>query len=193
MTEQPTFPLHTPDTAPEGSAATLAQVTAAWGFTPIMHATLAESPAALVGYEALWAQIAAASLCPIEQQVAYQAVNVFHGCGYCTMGHTFLSRQAEMEEADVAALRAGRAPHDPKLAALYRFTRRVVEARGDARGEIPAFLAAGFTPANVLDVVSIVATKVIANYAVSLTDMAAEEFMSDPALAWTPDMVTAAA
>ncbi|MBS8227484.1 carboxymuconolactone decarboxylase family protein [Vannielia litorea] len=184
----PDFTLHTPATAPDGSKATLDAVTAAWGFTPHMHATMAESPAAMIGYETLWAQIGASALSPVEQQVAYQAVNVLHGCGYCTMGHSYLSAEAGMEPGTIARLRAGQPPENPRLAALWAFTRRVAEARGEAAEAVPAFLAAGYSRANVLDVVAIIACKVLANYIAALTGLPDEEFMSDPALAWTPAM-----
>lgn len=188
----PNFTLHTHDTAPDASKATLGDVTTAWGFTPNMHATLAESPAALVGYETLWAQVGASSLTPVEQQVAYQAVNVLHGCSYCTMGHTYLSAQADMDAETIARLRAGQAPLDPRLAALWSFTRQVAEARGEAAEAVPGFLSAGYSRANVLDVVAVIATKVLANYTVALTGLPNEAFMSDPALAWNPSMAIAA-
>jgi AhpD family alkylhydroperoxidase len=180
------FDLHTPETAPEGSRAQLAATTKAWGFTPKLHAILAESPAALIGYDTLFGLIAQSTLTAIEQQVAYQAINVFHGCEYCTMGHTYLSRAAGMDEAAVQALRDDRAPADPKLAALWGFARAVVETRGHAGdAAVDAFLAAGFTRANVLDVMTIAATKTISNYTNHLTHTPKEGFMADPALAWT--------
>ncbi|MBW8636904.1 carboxymuconolactone decarboxylase family protein [Hoeflea sp. WL0058] len=188
----PDFQLHTPETAPDGSRDTLAAVAKVWGFTPKMHATMAESPAALIGYETLFEKIAESSLNPIEQQVAFQAVNVLHGCGYCTMGHTFLSAQAGVDEATIANLRAGKAPEDRRLGALWTFTRSVAIERGEAAEAVPGFLAAGFTKANVLDVVTIIATKVLSNYTAALAGVPDEEFMSDPALAWSRSMATAA-
>jgi AhpD family alkylhydroperoxidase len=180
------FELHSVETAPEGAKAALAAVTKAWGFTPKLQATLAESPAALIGYDTLFGLVAQSTLTPVEQQVAFQVVNVFHGCEYCTMGHTYLSRAAGMEEATVQALRAGELPADPKLAALARFTRAVVEARGHAGdAAVDAFVAAGFTRANVLEVVTVIATKTISNYTNHLTHTPKESFMSDPSLAWT--------
>ncbi len=180
------FELHTADTAPSGSKDQLAAVTKAWGFTPKLHAILAESPAALIGYDTLFGLVAASTLSPIEQQVAYQAINVFHGCEYCTMGHTYLSRAAGMDEAAITALRDNRAPADPRLAALWTFARTVVETRGHAGDTaVDAFIAAGFTRANVLEVVTIIATKTISNYTNHLTHTPKEAFMSDPALAWT--------
>jgi AhpD family alkylhydroperoxidase len=180
------FDVHTPDSAPAGSKAQLDATTKAWGFTPKLHAILAESPAALIGYDTLFGLVAGSTLSAIEQQVAYQAINVFHGCAYCTMGHTYLSRAAGMDEATIAALRDDRAPADPRLAALWGFARAVVESRGHAGdAAVDAFIAAGFTRANVLDVVTIIATKTISNYTNHLTHTPKEAFMSDPALAWT--------
>jgi AhpD family alkylhydroperoxidase len=180
------FDLHDVETAPEASKAQLSAVTKAWGFTPKLHAILAESPAALIGYDTLFGLVGSSTLTPVEQQVAFQVVNVFHGCEYCTMGHTYLSRAAGMDEVTVQALRAGRLPADPKLAALARFTHAVIEARGHAGdAAVDAFLAAGFNRANVLDVVTIIATKTISNYTNHLTHTPKEGFMADPALAWT--------
>lgn len=180
------FETHTIDTAPAGSQAQLASVAKAWGFTPKLHAILAESPAALIGYDTLFGLVAQSTLSPVEQQVAYQAINVFHGCEYCTMGHTYLSRAAGMDEATIAALRAGNAPTDPRFAALWTFARAVVESRGHAGDAVvDAFVNAGFTKANVLEVVTIIATKTISNYTNHLTHTPKEAFMSDPALAWT--------
>jgi AhpD family alkylhydroperoxidase len=188
------FDLYTPDTAPEGSKAQLAAVTKAWGFTPKLHAILAESPAALIGYDTLFGLVGASTLTPVEQQVAFQAINVFHGCEYCTAGHTYLSRAAGMDEADVQALRADRAPSDAKLAALWHFARAVVETRGDAGdAAVEAFIAAGFTRANVLDVVTVIATKTISNYTNHLTHTPKEAFMADPSLAWSAPATAMAA
>jgi AhpD family alkylhydroperoxidase len=188
------FTLHTAETAPEGARDALAAVTKAWGFTPKLHAILAESPAALIGYDTLFGLVAGSTLSPVEQQVVYQTVNVFHGCEYCTMGHTYLSRAAGMDEDAVAALRAGEAPADPRLAALFTFTRLVVETRGHAGdAAVDRFIAAGFTRANVLEVVTVIATKTISNYANHLTHTPKEAFMSDPALAWTVPVARLAA
>jgi AhpD family alkylhydroperoxidase len=188
------FPLHTVDSAPEASRERLAAVTKAWGFTPKLHAILAESPAALAGYDTLFGLVGQSTLSPVEQQVAFQAVNVLHGCEYCTMGHTYLSRAAGMDEATVQALRDARAPADPKLAAMWHFTRAVVQSRGQAGdAAVEAFLAAGYSRANVLDVVTVIATKTISNYTNHLTHTPKEAFMSDPAIAWSADPMAIAA
>lgn len=180
------FPLHTPDTAPQSSKEILHATTAAWGFTPNLHAKLAESPVALKAYDALFALISnEATLSPVEQQVVYMTINVFHGCEYCTAGHSFLSRLADMDETVLAALRDQHPIDNARLEALRRFTETVVVNRGVvADGEMDAFGAAGYTPAQVLEVVTIIATKTISNYANHVTRTPLEDFMADPALRW---------
>lgn len=73
-----------------------------------------------------------------------------------------------------------------RLEALRVFAQAVVRERGfvgDATVE--AFMAAGFTKANVLEVVTIAATKTISNYTNHITHTEKESFMADAALEWT--------
>lgn len=188
------FAVHSLATAPEGSRAQLEADAKAWGFVTQLHGTLAESPAALIGYDTLFGLVAASTLSPAEQQVAYLTVSVFNECDYCTMGHTYLARNAALPEDEIQALRAGAPLSDPRLNALSTFVRAVVAQRGfvgDAGVE--AFLAAGFSRANVLDLVALIAAKTISNYTNHLTNTPKESFMSDPALVWTaPGKLTAA-
>lgn len=180
------FPIHTLDTAPEASRDRLAAVKKAWGFLPKLQATLAESPVALKAYDDLFGLVASeASLSPAEQQVVYQAINVFHGCEYCTAGHTFLSRKAGVPEDAIQALRNRTPIADARLEALRSFAEQVALTRGFAGdAAVEAFIAAGFTRAQVLEVVTIIATKVISNYTNHLTHTPLEDFMNDPALRW---------
>jgi AhpD family alkylhydroperoxidase len=180
------FTSYTLENAPEGSKEKLAQVKAAWGFVPKLHGNLAESPVALEAYDTLFGLVAKSTLRPIEQQVAYQAINVFHECEYCTAGHTYLSRMVKMDEAAIQALRNGQPIPDARLEALRVFAQAVVRERGfvgDAT--VAAFMAAGFTKANVLEVVTIAATKTISNYTNHITRTEKESFMADAALEWT--------
>lgn len=181
------FTSHSIETAPEGSKERLARVSQAWGFLPKLHGKLAESPLALEAYDMLFGLVASrATLSPVEQQVVYQAINVFHECEYCTAGHTYLSRQAQMDETTLAALRNGTPIPDTRLQALRLFAERMVRERGFVGDSaVDSFLAAGFTRAQVLEVITIAATKTISNYANHITLTEKESFMADPALSWT--------
>jgi uncharacterized peroxidase-related enzyme len=192
-----TFTVHTVDTAPEASRERLEGVKKAWGFVPQLQGTLAESPVALEAYDSLFGLVATkSSFSPVEQQVVYQAINVFHECEYCTMGHTWLSRSAGMDEAVLQALRNNTPIADARFEALRIFAVSVARERGfvgDAA--VDAFIAAGFTREQVLEVVTIIATKTISNYTNHLTHTPKESFMSDPAMAWVAprNRMTAAA
>jgi uncharacterized peroxidase-related enzyme len=161
------FLLHTQDSAPEASKPLLAQVESAFGFVPNLTATLAESPAALAGYLQLSATIQEYSaLSPQEQQIVMLAVSEANGCDYCMAAHSLIADMAQVPEETVAALRACGDLSEPKQAALAKFARAVTEQRGWVpETEQEAFLAAGFTLRQLLDVVAIAALKTLSNYA----------------------------
>lgn len=178
------FTLHTPETAPDGAARQLADIEKGWGFIPNLHRTLAESPATLRAYDTLFGLVGQTSLTPVEQHVAYLSVIYENGCEYCMAGHTVLSGMAKVPGDVVQAIREGQPVADARLEALRAFAAAVVRERGlvgDAA--VDAFLAAGFTRAQVLEVVLVVATKTLSNYANHLTHTPNDAFMARTA--WT--------
>ncbi len=179
------FTVHTLESAPAASQPLLQATQKAWGFVPTLHGILAESPVALEAYDALFGLVGKSSFSPAEQQVAFLAVNVLHECEYCTAGHTYLARAAKLDEQAIQALRNSTPVADARLQALRTFTEQVVRERGFVgQAGLDAFFAAGYTKAQVLEVVTIVATKTISNYVNHLTHTPLESFMSDPALRW---------
>lgn len=180
------FQVHTIETAPQASKSVLEATQKAWGFVPTLHGTLAESPVALEAYHTLFNLVGRATLTAAEQQVVYIVVSAFHGCEYCVAGHTYLARGAKLDEGALQSLRNGQPiTGSARNQVLRSFTEAVVRERGfvgDAL--VDAFIAAGFTRENVLEVVTIVATKTISNYTNHLTHTPKESFMSDPALGW---------
>lgn len=161
------FTLHTKDTAPAASQPVLDQVAKAYGFVPNLMATLVESPLAASAYLQLSGLVNAHTvLTPQEQQVAMLVVSAENGCDYCVAAHTMAAGMAKVPEETIGTLRAEQAPADAKTAALARFVKALVVQRGwVSEQEQAAFLAAGFTPRHVLDLVAIVALKTISNYA----------------------------
>lgn len=191
-TTEKNFPLHDVATAPEAARPVLEGARASFGMVPNLHRVLAEAPAALEGYAALWAIFEKASFTPAERQVVYLASNYENACRYCMAGHTVLARHAGVSDEAVAAIRDGRPIADPHLEALRAFTARIVVNRGRvAEAEVEAFLAAGFTRSQVLDVVLGVAVKVISNYTNHLAATPLDGFMKDTV--WTPPAERAAA
>ncbi|MBX9697802.1 MAG: carboxymuconolactone decarboxylase family protein [Acetobacteraceae bacterium] len=172
------FTRHTRDTAPAASQPILDGVKSTFGFVPSLQATMAESPQLLAGYSALWDLVHNSSLTPTEQQVVYMTANFENECHYCMAGHTTLARMQKIAEPTIAALRDGTAIPDAKLEALHAFATAVVRDRGHvADAQVQAFLDAGYTRQSVLDVVLVVATKVMSNYTNHLTATPLDAFM----------------
>ena len=159
------FTLHATDTAPLRSRPILENIEGAWGAVPNLHRLLAESPPTLETYGTAFAAFESSSFPPLERQLIYLAVSVANACDYCTRAHAQLVRAAGLDGESVAAIEARRPLPDSRLEALRSYADAVVERRGRVSSEeTDAFLAAGFTHAQVLEIVLAVAVKTISNY-----------------------------
>ncbi len=159
------FPIYTIDTAPEASKAALIQAKATFGFIPNLEGIFAQAPSLLKGSMALWDLFEATSFTPVEQQLIYLSANYEHECHYCMAAHSGLAKMIGMSADDIQALRTGTPLSEPKLQALRQFTQRMIQARGWVEErEIEAFLAAGYTQQQVLEVILGIAIKIMHNY-----------------------------
>ncbi|MFZ5617742.1 MAG: carboxymuconolactone decarboxylase family protein [Pseudomonadota bacterium] len=158
------FSLHTSQTAPD-AAPFLDAAKKNFGMVPNLYAVMAESPQLLDAYQKVSAQFQASSLNAVERNIVWMAVNVEHECHYCVPAHTMIAKGAGVDEPTIAALREARPLPDARNEALRQFTLKVVRERGKvADTDVDAFIAAGFTTRNVLDVVLGVSQKVMSNY-----------------------------
>lgn len=176
------FAIHTPETAPAASRPVLEGIRKAWGFIPNLHAGLAEAPTALTAYNQLFDLVGQGTLTSGEQQVVFMTANVLHECEYCASGHSMLAAKAGLDAATVDALREGRTLADPRLQMLREFTATLVLARGRVQpGQLAEFLAAGFTRAQVLEILVALAAKTISNYANHILGTPLDAFMAPTA------------
>jgi uncharacterized peroxidase-related enzyme len=163
---QLTLPART-DTDPDPAvAAVLAKAKAQFGMIPAMYARMANVPGLLetylTGYDAFRA---ASGLSPAEQETVLLAVSRINGCSYCVTAHSVIADMAGVPTGISDALRAGEPLPDPRLAALATFTTAFVETRGlPTAAQVHAFLTAGFTETDILQVLLAVAVKTISNY-----------------------------
>lgn len=162
MTE---FTNHTIDTAPEAAKALLQGVKQKVGFVPNLYAGMAEAPTLLEGYLAISGVFDKTSFSPTERQIVLMTSNRLNGCIYCMAAHTSISQMSGVPEDVVSALRNNTPIADTKMEALRQFTIVVVESRGWPReDQLDAFLNAGYTRQNILEVVLGTAMKVMSNY-----------------------------
>lgn len=186
------FTSYNAETAPEASKPHLAGVKAQFGMVPNLQSIMAESPELLAAHGALWEQFSKSTLTPHEQQVVFMTAIFEHSCHYCMAGHTTMAKGQKLGDANIAALRAGTALPDARLEALHVFTTLVVQNRGRvADADVQAFLDAGFTRRNVLEVVLGVSINIQSNYTNHLVGTPLDAFMKGNE--WTrPDAVPVA-
>ena len=138
------------------------------GFVPNLYAYFAKNDTALGDYLAL--QNRKNTLKGKEREVINLVTSQINGCRYCQSAHTVLGKMNGFTEEQVLEIRKGSASFDSKLDALVKFTASTVESRGRATEESKeAFFAAGYTEANLIDVVIIIGDKIISNYIHNLT------------------------
>ncbi|MEO9786365.1 MAG: carboxymuconolactone decarboxylase family protein [Aurantimonas coralicida] len=159
------FTLHDETTAPEDSKPLLAKSQKAFGMVPGLHAVMAEAPGLLDAYQQVHELFLNSSFDKDETTVVWQTVNVENNCHYCVPAHTGIAKAMGVDDAITEALRNETPLPNARLEALRDFTLSVVRDRGNVDdAKVQAFLDAGFTRRNILEVVLGYSQKVMSNY-----------------------------
>lgn len=159
------FAQHDETTAPDASKPLLAKSKAAFGMIPGLHAVMAEAPGLLEAYQRVHELFVNSSFDKDELTVVWQTVNVENACHYCVPAHTGIAKNMGVDDAITAALRDGTPLPNAKLEALRDFTLSLVRDRGNLDdATVQAFLDAGFTKRNILEVILGYSQKVMSNY-----------------------------
>ena len=185
------FNVHTLGTAPDKSVKLLEAMKQSAGFIPNLLGVMAESPAVAEAYTTLGKIFSRTSLTPVEQQVTLLAINRYNECDYCMAAHSVIASAQKVPADVIQAIRDDQPVKDERLEALRLFATQVVDQRGWVQdADISAFLSAGYTHAQVLEVILAVSFKTLSNY----TNHVAETPLDDAfaARAWTPVDKTAA-
>jgi uncharacterized peroxidase-related enzyme len=186
MTE---FTIHTAESAPEASREALAGLRQAIGFIPNLAGTIAGSPTALQGFVAMQSALRTTSeLSPVAREVVGITVSHANASPYSMAAHSTFAAAAGADDDVVAALRSGATLPDPRLQALHAFASALLRERGHvAEEDLAAFLAAGYTTRQALDVIAQVAYTTLANLVANLAHtpvddaFAAQEWRRVPA------------
>jgi uncharacterized peroxidase-related enzyme len=155
----------TVDAAPEASRPLLEAVGKQLGVVPNLFRMVSNSRAALEGYVGLIGALGRGSLPAATHERIALAVAEFNECDYCLSAHTYLGKNvARLDDAEIASNRSGRS-QDAKADAAVRFARKVLERRGRVSDEdVRALKAAGYTDAQIVEIVQHVALNVWTNY-----------------------------
>ena len=156
-------PVNPAATTPDRQAM-LSAIHQAFGATPAMFKTVAQSPAALKMMWSAFGALGAGVIPPrLGEQIAV-AVADRNACEYCLAAHTALGRKAGASAAEMAAAQAGESA-DPKTNAALRFALKVVDARGQVTdADVQALRAAGFDDEHIVEILAHVALNLFTNY-----------------------------
>ena len=140
-----------------------------FGAVPPAVARLAIAPDFMPVFQAGIAAFDRTSLTPIEREVVILVLARDIGCSICTAMHTAMITKLGAREL-ATAIGDRVALDDAKLAALARLTESMHATRGDVdAASWDAFLAAGYTRAQALEVVIGFGTYTMSMYANRLT------------------------
>jgi uncharacterized peroxidase-related enzyme len=175
-----TFTIPTAASVSPANRAIFEQLQKGLGMVPNLYATLAHSEHALGNYLTL--QNGKSSLSAKEREVVNLVVSQVNECAYCLAAHTVLGGMVGFTPEQIIAIRKGGAAFDPKLDALARLVKSMVEHRGHVAPElVDAFFAVGYTQGQLVDTVMVVGDKIITNYLHALTQVPVD-FPAAPAL-----------
>jgi uncharacterized peroxidase-related enzyme len=153
-----------PEQVPAGSRQTLDAFSKNIGFTPNMMAAFAQSPIAFNAWAALLGALSKALDVKTRDSIGL-AVSEVNGCDYCLTVHSFTAEHmARLPADEIILARKGQAT-DPKRDAAVRFARKVIETRGKVGDDdLKAVREAGYTEANVMEIVALVAMYSLTNF-----------------------------
>ncbi len=159
------FKIFDKETAPQKSRPLVENSIKANGMLPNLHGIMAGAPGLLEGYQKLHQLATETSFSKEELTVVWQAFNVEHGCHYCVPAHTAIANSMKIDPAITEALRNESPLPSSRLEALRTFSLELSRSRGRVDAEaLSTFFEAGFDHQNVLEIILILAQKVMSNY-----------------------------
>ena len=165
------FQVPTREEVSENNQAIFDQLNGKLGFVPNLYAYYAKNETALGDYLTL--QNRKSTLKAKEREVVNLVVSQYNGCRYCQSAHTVLGKMNGFTDEQVLELREGTASFDTKLDALAQFTLSAVANKGNVNDATKEdFFAAGYTEANLIDVIMVIGDKIISNYIHNLAGFA---------------------
>jgi len=172
----PAYQIHTITSAPEKSKPALEQLQQAFGVIPNIAAAISNSPKLVTSLVGVFQQVHSSSLTEQEIQIVLLTDAVANSSTYAVAFHTAMALDQGVSPEETAAVRARLVPKDQRFGALSTLAKTLIEKRGHlSEEELDAFLAAGFTKEQILEVIAVVAASTITNYAGTIANPPLEE------------------
>lgn len=164
------FTCHTVDTAPAQSRRFMTATEQHLGYLPAAMGLLAESPELLEGFLKASDLFDRTTLAPVAREVVVLTIAVRHGCHICVSMHSARLDALGADHEMITALQEGRQLADSELNAVQAFTLAAMDSAGAVPdADLTAFLAAGYTSRNALEVMLGIGTYTMTAFANRLT------------------------
>ena len=136
----------------------------ALGVVPNLAKVMGNSPAVLQAYAQFNGALSKGALSPkIREQIALLTAEA-NSCNYCLSAHTALGKLAGLNQAQIDAARHADST-DPRTQAALTFAQSVVNRRGGVgESEVKVLRTAGFTDAEIAEIVAAVALNIFTNF-----------------------------
>jgi uncharacterized peroxidase-related enzyme len=152
------------ESAPGKAKELLEGVHAKLKMTPNMMRVMANSPAVLQAYLSFSGALAADHLDPKLRELIALEVGEQNSCQYCVSAHTAIGKMVGLGDSEIEAAREGNS-NSPKNAAALRFAKQIISTQGrPSDAEFEAVRKAGFSDAEIADIIAHVALNVFTNY-----------------------------
>jgi len=158
-------PVHTVQSAPEGSRDALKALEATFGKVLNIHGAMAHSPAVLATYAAVQRVLQDVGTFDAQtREVIALAVANVDECSYCQAAHTAGGQAAGLSEQETIDIRRGQV-EDPKRGALVTLVREQTANVGTVQDSTwQGALDAGWTDEELTETSAVVALNLFTNY-----------------------------
>jgi uncharacterized peroxidase-related enzyme len=134
------------------------------GFTPNLFSIMSLSSNASIGWAGLQEALAKTLDAKTRDGIAL-TVSQVNSCHYCLSAHTFSATNVSKLSPEEISLNRHGASSDSKKDAAVRFAKKVIEARGKVtEADLAAVRQAGFTDANIVEIIALSAQFVLTNF-----------------------------
>jgi uncharacterized peroxidase-related enzyme len=158
------LPIQTVESATGSNKDIFAALQKGLGMVPNMAKVMANSPAVLQSWVQFNTALGTAKLsAQIREQIALLTAES-NECTYCLSAHTALGKMVGLNQAQIDGARH-RESADPRTRAALTFAQAIIESRGGvSESDITAVRNAGFSDAEVAEIVAAVALNFFTNF-----------------------------
>lgn len=135
------------------------------GMVPNLYCMMANSSTVFDGFLKLTRCLEAARLDKKTREMIYLLTSQINGCEYCLASHTYTAvENGVMTKEETIQARKGQS-QDPKVEAILRFAREVVEKRGHiSQTTFDSVKAYGYSDEEIIEAIATIALATLSNY-----------------------------